>query len=227
MEKFWWTQTWDARGRTTQVKPYLSGASIADSRLEEMAALSKKLRSCLNELDDSIAPVELRWMYKKVPEKKRALSDAFMGHMSSIIVSERFRDILAEHDLGSSQLVELPLYELKAMDKMGRTDADYGKQDPRRWFLFHVTQFKSALLPERCEGLRVVREEPSIVFRKNYGVPAKVVIQQDIARDGPEVWRDSALSDVVFFSDTIKRKVKAAKLKTPVFPFKACVLRTA
>lgn len=224
MKKFWWAKTYNPRRHPTPIKPYLPGVSIQDSRYELMGELNDRLAISRSPLDNEILPSELRWMFKKVPEKKRALPDAFKGHMDSIIVSEAFRTLLDGFDLGASQVIELPLYDIKSKDKVGRTDVDTSKKDPRRWFLFHVTEFKDAFLPEQSADLYDLQSSGKPKYAVQSTVPPKIVVDRKTAAAGPDVWRDPKLIDVVFFSDALKWAVKSAKLKTPVFPFKPCAL---
>ena len=175
-------------------------------------------------LDENLVPSELRWFFSKVPEKERKLPDAFKGHFASIIVSEPFRDIIAEHEIGRTQIIELPLYELREMTKMGQTTADYDKKDPGRWFLLNVVEFKNALKPDECGNLvEPISHRPGYYSFDPSNAPL-IALDADVAAAGVPVWREKHLRDGVFFSDDIKRAVKAAKLKTPAFSFKPCVL---
>ncbi|MFK7761652.1 MAG: hypothetical protein AB8B62_00190 [Roseobacter sp.] len=224
MKKFWWAKTYRPGRLATSIEPHLPGVSIEDTRYELMGELNHRLAISRRPLDEDTTPSELRWMLKTVPEKKRALPDAFKGHMDSIIISEAFETLLEGFDLGTSQIIELPLYDIKAKDKVGRTDVDTSKKDPRCWFLFHVTESKDAFLPERSVGIRELQGWDKPMYAADTAVPPEIAVDQEAAASGPDVWRDPKLMDVVFFSDGFKRAIKSAKLKTPAFPFKPCVL---
>ena len=156
-----------------------------------------------------------------MPDKARNLPDAFKGHMGAIIISEAFHDVITQFDLGGTQIFELPLYELSAMDKMGRTEPDRSRQDPRRWFLFHVMDFKECLRVEASEKL--IKQPVKAEVYKVSGDEEKVVaIDGAVAAQGPDIWMNRRLRNITFYSDPLKRAIKAAKLRTPIIKFHPC-----
>jgi hypothetical protein len=223
-QRVWWTDHGTAHVRGQQVKPYFADVSLENDMLEEMGELNMRLLHNPQfpiAFDDSNRPDELRWFYSKVPDKARNLPDAFMGHMGAIIISEAFHDVITQFDLGGTQIFELPLYELSAMTKMGRSEPDRSKQDPRRWFLFHVTDFKDCLRVEASENL-IKRPVKAEVYTVSADEEKVVAIDGAVAAQGPDIWMDRRLRNITFYSDPLKRAIEAAKLRTPIIKFQPC-----
>lgn len=204
------------------IKPYFSDVDLENSRLDDMASMSRYLRS-YDPIPPEFIPDELRWYLKTVTEKDRNLPDALSGHAGTPVVSEAMRDVLSEFDLGSTQFFELPLYELKATGRAGRTEADRSKKDPRRWFLMHVTEIKDVIRPEQCEEINENPRKPGSysVFSANDTV---IAIDHAVADKGAVIWRDPKMYRVHFFADAVKRAMTAKSLRTPAFKFKPCLL---
>ena len=194
--------------------------------LHSMGELNDILRLMDAPVPEDRRPTDLRWQLRKVTDKERDLPDAQKIYMGAIMVSEAFRDVASGFDLGESQFIEVPLYEGKSMHTMsGQVEINPDRRDPRRWFLFHILPRKIALLPEASGGVSSRRwPDQSIRWSVNIpGVPD--VVLDPAAAEGPDVWHDPNLLGIIFFSDRLKRAIKAAKLYTPAFAFKPC--RTA
>ncbi|MGD9294400.1 MAG: hypothetical protein PVI41_05910 [Roseobacter sp.] len=165
-EKVWWTAPIRSDVKTIAIKPYFSDVDLENSRLEDMAQMERSIQSYRPYPADYI-PDELRWFQRVVTEKDRNLPDAFKGYAGTLVISEAMRDVLAEFDLESSQMFECPLYDIKPTDdklarKLGRTEADRTRQDPRRWFLRHISETKTALRVEHVKDLEESISRPGI-----------------------------------------------------------------
>lgn len=213
--------------RGVQIKPYFEGVTVENIMFEEMAEMSKRIhqnRFFPPLFDDTNRPDELRWFLSKVPEKARNLPDIFMAHMGALIISEAMRDVLVQFNLGQTQIIELPLYELSAMTKRGRTEADRSKQDPRRWFLLHVVDYKTTLVASASEKLHWRGNEEYHYYDIYQSEAALVGVDYRAAKEGPDLWLDPELPDIYFFSDPLKRAIQSAKLRAPILKFKSCLL---
>ena len=106
---------------------------------------------------------------------------------------------------------------------MGRTEADRSKQDPRRWFILHISESKEALMPEKSIGLR---ENPPKSGFYNVHAPEKptVALNRDIALNGPQIWKQRVLTGVFFFTDAIKSAIETKGLRTHAIKFNPCLL---
>jgi hypothetical protein len=219
-EKVWWTVPSSAYVKLIDIKPYFSDVDLENDRLEDMANMERSLGS-YEPYPDQFVPDELRWYQSSVSEKDRNLPDFFKGHSFAPIISEAMYDVLSEFDLGSSQFFECPLYEIKASNKLGRTEADRSKLDPRRWFLFHLSVVKSVLNLEQSSNLSENPYQPGFYSPSEDTV---IAINAEQAANGPPIWRDPSLVSVYFFTDAAKRKIMAKGLRTPSLRFKPCLL---
>lgn len=224
---FWWTNPRAATGRRgVQIKPYFAEVTIENVMLEEMGELNARLlqqRNVSIMFDDTNRPDELRWFHSKVPEKSRNLPDIFEGHMGALVISEAMRDVFVQFNLGQTQIIELPLYELSTMTKRGRTEADRSKRDPRRWFLLHVVDYKPSVVVDACEILhkRYADDDREVYAVYSDETPV-IAVDGNVAADGPDIWLDTRLRSIFFFSDPLKRAIQSAKLRAPILKFKPC-----
>lgn len=222
IEKIWWTQPRSAFVKQYDIKPYFSDVDLKHDRLEDMAEMARRLGS-YRPYPKELMPDELRWYQMTVSDKDRNLPDAFKGYAHAPVISEAMRDVLASFDLGSSQFIECPLYEILPSSKQGRTEADRSKQDPRRWFLFHVSETKAALNLDKSTGLHERPRQPGLY--SVYGDEKPIIaLNRDVAFSGPPIWREPNLASVVFYSDAVKRAIMAKGLRTPALKFKSCLL---
>ncbi|MEM1350910.1 MAG: hypothetical protein AAGF27_01120 [Pseudomonadota bacterium] len=220
--KIWWAEPSSAYVKHFDIKPYFSDVDLQTERVDDMASMSRYLRS-YDPIPREFVPDELRWYQRPVTEKDKNLPDAFQGYAGTPVISEAMFELLSEFDLGSSRCFELPLFELKTSGRAGRTQADRSKKDPRRWFLLHVTETKSSIRPEQCEYIRENPRSPGHynVFSSD---ATTIAIDCETAVEGPPVWRDPSMYRVYFFADAVKRAMAAKGLRTPAFKFKPCLL---
>lgn len=219
--QIWWTMPQSGGGKRSQISPYVAEPYLGTDMLHSMG----ELNSILNRMDAPVPenrrPTDLRWKLRKVTDKERDLPDAQQIIMGAIMVSEAFRDVAVQFDLGESQFIEAPLFEAKSVDRMGEVEIDPDRRDPRRWFLFHILPRKATLMPEASSGLY---ETAPTRFSTDSGGPIDIVLNTDEALTVPDVWRDDTIPRLIFFSDRLKRAIKSAKLRTPAFVFEPCRL---
>lgn len=221
-EKVWWADPTSAYVKQHDIKPYFSDVDLENSRLQDMAEMARRLGS-YRPYPNELIPDELRWYQRVVSDKDRNLPDAFQGHAHCPVISEAMRNVLTNFDLGSSQFFECPLYEILPSSKQGRTEADRSKQDPRRWFLFHVSETKESLNLDESSGLHERPRQPGFFSVFGDEKPT-IALDRDIALGGPPIWREPNLASVVFYSDTVKRAIMAKGLRTPALKFRPCLL---
>lgn len=220
--KFWWTEPASVYIRAKKVKPYLTGIDAPDARLNDMGNLNLQMMGARRPLVPEEVPQELRWMVRHVTETQRRLGDACKIFMGGLLVSEDFKTTVSKFDLGRTQFFELPLYEAASIDKMGNSYPDRTKQDPRRWYLMHLTDYKPTLRPDHSKDIRELTRsgEP----RWKIIVPGKptIAVDADAASAGPDIWREQLIPTIICFSDPVKKAIKSAKLRTPALAFKPC-----
>lgn len=220
--KVWWCDPSPVRVKPFPIRPYFSDVDMENSRLQDMASMSYALRTPAPYPAEFI-PDELRWVAMSVPEKERDLPDAFLGSTGPPVISEALRDVLAKFDLGSSQFLECPLYDIKAKNKRGRNTADRSKQDPRRWFLLHISEVRDVVLPEHSKSLFESAQHPGF-FHTSEGENSVVALDRERSLSGPPIWRDPKLNSVHFFNDAVKTEIEKRNLRTPALRFHPCVL---
>ena len=221
--KIWWALPSSAYVKRFYISPYFSDVDLEVERHEDMGKMERILRS-YQPIPPELTPDELRWYKRPVTEKDKNLPDAFKGQAGAPVISEAMYDLLSTFDLGSSKCFELPLYELKASGRAGRTEADRSKKDPRRWFLLHVTETKDALRPDQCVDLTPFYPEQHGRYEVFGNQNPTIALDREIALDGPPIRRDPKLLNVYFFADAVKRTMAAKGLRTPAFKFKPCLL---
>ena len=219
----WWMEASSSDRDQTIIKPYFADVDLKNDRLEEMAEMGRALNSH-SAYPPQYVPDEFRWVLQNLSDKDRDLPDAFFSISRALVVSEAMRNTLVHFDLGTSQIFECPLFEIKARDKMGRTEADRSKQDPRRWFILHISEEKPALLPEKSKDLSKYPKKGSGFFRMDVPDNPGLTLSKDIALNGPHIWKQKGLSGVFFFTDTILSAIKAKGLRTHAMKFVPCRL---
>ncbi|WP_164658340.1 imm11 family protein [Tropicibacter sp. Alg240-R139] len=142
-------------------------------------------------------------------------ADAFRIHNGLMIVSPRLRDVMAQFDLGTSQLIEVPIYKSEK------------KKDPSRYpphYVLHVTEKKSAFVPEASEHVKPIGphadtpQHPDTLWKRDIrgeDVPAL----RATAVNGADMWGDPKYKRRIFFSDRLKCAIDEAKIKTQGLKF--------
>ena len=216
----WWARPDEKRpSQQYRIKP------LADYPLGELAP---KVRG-VEPFTDEDRPHSA---FFNTPRKTKLEKDPadFMGiNMGGFMVSEPMRDLLAGFDLGATQLIELPLYDGKEIENaVIGNEPDLSRRDPRRWFLLHVVALKDAFLPEasrhmyhaqKAKGSRPDLWEPNAANK-----PGTLVALDPSAAEGADLWRDSRMVGVLFFSDRLRRAIETSGLRAEVLKFRTCGL---
>ncbi|HSF95054.1 MAG TPA: DUF1629 domain-containing protein [Thermohalobaculum sp.] len=149
------------------------------------------------------APTRLFFKEKggKIPA---SCKDAFTIFDGLIVISRKFRDVLAGFELGRTRLIELPVYQSD-----GETPADIAPH-----YILNVTETKPCFVPEESENVRryIVPGETE----PRPGAPWKSVYSRDrpavraSAAEGVDLWGEPVLRQRLFFSDRLKQAIDAA-----------------
>lgn len=140
---------------------------------------------------------------------KASCRDAFKIVGALLVCSKALRDVLVEHDLGSTQLHEVPIYADE-----GRTPTDIAPH-----YLLHVTERKPGTFsPEHSEGVDRLRSPidksviPNGYWLGKYDRDTLAVHARSAA--GVDLWRDPMIAKRLFLSNRLKRAIEAAGLKS-------------
>jgi hypothetical protein len=127
-----------------------------------------------------------------------------------LVISEKFRDLLAGFDMGTSLIHEVPLYE-----------NDEKTPRPGRWFILHITANKKTVIPEKSENVKQSLSGRSWSSR---------VAQEDIlavraeAAIGADLWIDACYRSRIFLSDRLKLALKPAGIRVRQTPLRPCIV---
>jgi hypothetical protein len=134
-----------------------------------------------------------------------SLRDAFRIVGKVLVCSKAFRDVLIEHDLGSTRLYEVPVYADEA-----KTPSDIPSH-----YLLHVTEAKSnTFAPEHSKGVEQVQSLLEATPRPN--APWTHIYDRDVlavkesSAQGVDLWCDPQIRRRIFLSDRLKKAIEAA-----------------
>lgn len=154
------------------------------------------------------------YIFFKYPDSKEdykaKLPDLMMIINGLLLISEKFRDLLAGFDLGTTLVHEVPLYEY-----------DQKTRRPGRWFILHITANKKTVIPELSENVK-----PSLSGR----TWSSRIAQEDVlavhaaAAPGAELWIDPHYYGRIFLSDRLKFALKPAGIRVLKLPLRPCTV---
>jgi hypothetical protein len=172
-------------------------------------------------LDDRHVPEFLHFGVDGDETVKRTCRDAFRIADGVLVCSKAFRDVLMQHDLGSSRLHEVPV----------RRDATGTPSKLPPHYLLHVTERKvGTFAPRHSTDVRQLLRRDETVPRPHAswaGVDDRDALAVNAAAArGADLWHDPALRQRLFLSDRLKLAIDAAGLSSRAFRFQeARVLR--
>jgi hypothetical protein len=162
-------------------------------------------------LPADLVPEYLFFTYRDSDEKYKANTpDLFKITNGLVVISEKFRDLLAGFDLGTSLIHEVPLYE-----------HDQRTLRPGRWFILHITANKKTVIPELSENVK------QIGTTGHWGTR---VAQEDIltvradSGHGADLWIDPHYGGRIFLSDRLKSALKPAGIRVRKLPLRSCTV---
>lgn len=183
--------------------PEMDALTLLDQRIKFTDA-SEGMTS----IDQSLWPVFL--YFRKGLKIRENTADAFRIYNALMIISPKLRDVMVQFDLGSSQLIEVPIYKSEK------------RKDPSRYpphYVLHVTEKKSAFVPEASEYVKpigpyaVTPQHPDALWKRDIrgeDVPAL----RATAANGADMWGDTKYKRCIFFSDRLKCALDDAGIKT-------------
>jgi len=142
---------------------------------------------------------------------KSKTPDLIMIEGGLLLISEKFRNLLADFDMGTSLIHEVPLYE-----------NDQKTLRPGRWFILHITANKKTVIPEKSE--KVERVAPGSAKWKSQIAQEDVLAVCAEAADGADLWIDSDFRGRIFLSDRLKSALKPAGLRVRQMPLRPCTV---
>jgi len=162
-------------------------------------------------LPPDLVPEYLFFKYRDAKEDyKTKTPDLAMIINGLTIISEKFRDLLAGFDMGTSLIHEVPLYEY-----------DQTTRRPGRWFILHITANKKTVIPEMSENVKQIGET------NHWYSP---VAQLDVlavhaeAAKGADLWIDPFFNGRIFLSDRLKSALKPAGIRVRKLPLRPCTV---
>lgn len=116
------------------------------------------------------------------------------------VISEQFRNVLVDFDLGTTQIIEVPYVDAQGMRR------------PGHWYLFHISEMKSCLVPEQSRG---IRQNEFVAVDWDPGWSEEELLAVDAsASEGVDLWIDPHMSRRIFLSDRLKSAIQAAGIRT-------------
>jgi hypothetical protein len=162
-------------------------------------------------LSPRLVPDYIYFSLKDLSESYRANTPDWFRIAGGLdVISERFRDLLAEFDLGTTEFFEVPLYEF---DQTGRR--------PGRWFIFHICETKDTLVAEQSTGLKQ-RGMTAGLWRSHVG--EDVLAARASAASGADLWIDLHMLGRIFLSDRLRTALKSAGIKVLKMPLRPCIV---
>jgi hypothetical protein len=127
-----------------------------------------------------------------------------------LVISKKFRDLLAGFDMGTSLIHEVPLYE-----------HDQKTLRPGRWSILHITANKKTVIPEKSEN--VVEINRSGHWRSRIAQEDILSVRAD-ASEGADLWIDAHYKGRIFLSDRLKSALKPAGIRVLKMPMRPCIV---
>ncbi|MEM1297831.1 MAG: DUF1629 domain-containing protein [Pseudomonadota bacterium] len=146
---------------------------------------------------------------------KASAADAMLIAGGMLVISQKFRDVLVPFDLGATRLIEVPIYKAD-----GKTLSDYPPH-----YLVQISETKPTLVPEESKNIRLpippgkTEPLPAAMWGETYE-PDELAVRASSAA-GADLWADPKLGSRLFFTDRLKRAIKAEKIKSRGLDFVA------
>lgn len=126
------------------------------------------------------------------------LPDVFFITGRLLLVSERFRNLLQEFELGATQF-----FPVNVLEHDRETPVSSGP-----FYLMNYTEFREIAVPEQIESARKTGRRWMVV-----DIKAKPVFVRPEHIDGLDFALDPVVFNFAFFSDRLVKAIKAAKIK--------------
>lgn len=135
------------------------------------------------------------------PERKNNHLPDFFGILGGFdMVSERFKELLEQFDIGETRFIPATIYEKNRKAPV-----------PGRFYYLNVVSQKRAVDVEASNGAFIVGKYRTSTASSKFNL-AKIVIDAS-ALEGADLWMDPQVHEGYYFSDRLKRAIQAAKIK--------------
>jgi len=175
---------------------------------ESRLAYSRAVRYCWP-VEDAHVPEYLYFGPMGDSKVKPSCRDAFKITDGLLVVSQSFRDVLVQHDLGATRLHEVPV----------RRDEAGTPSDLPPHYLLHVTEGKvGTFAPEGSTNVRQFQRydeaepRPDAPWGDLYNKDELAV--HAASAGGADLWHDPSLQGRLFLSHRLKRAIGTAGLKS-------------
>ena len=115
-----------------------------------------------------------------------------------LFISERFKNLLQEFDIGATQF-----FRVNVLERDQETPVKTGP-----FYLMNYTEFREVAVPEQILNARKVGRRYSVTDLK-----AEPIVVRPERLDGLDFALDSMVYNIAFFSDRLVKAIKAEKIK--------------
>jgi hypothetical protein len=162
-------------------------------------------------LSGDLVPEYIFFDAKDIKDDYKAKTpDLVMITNGLLVISEKFRDLLAGFDIGTTLIHEVPLYEF-----------DQKTRRPERWFILHITANKKTVIPEMSEN---VEETVAGSGRWKAARENDVLAVHADSAEGADLWIDANFRGRIFLTDRLKSALKPAGLRVLRMPMRPCTV---
>lgn len=163
-------------------------------------------------LSGDLVPEYIFFDAKDIKDDYKAKTpDLVMITNGLLVISEKFRDLLAGFDIGTTLIHEVPLYEF-----------DQKTRRPERWFILHITANKKTVIPEMSENVERVAPG-SAKWTSRIAQEDVLAVRADAAL-GADLWIDSDYQGRIFLTDRLKSALKPAGIRVLRMPMRPCTV---
>ena len=141
---------------------------------------------------------------------KNKTPDLFMIEGGVMVISEKFRNLLADFNMGTSLIHEVPLYEY-----------DQKTLRPGRWFILHITANKKTVIPKMSENVKP--DLTGLTWSSRIAQEDILAVHADAAQ-GADLWIDPLFYGRIFLSDHLKSALKPAGIRVLKLPLRPCTV---
>lgn len=186
---------------------------ILDSTVKREAATSRAfLYPDGVPLPADLVPDYIFFKYRDLRDDyKSKTPDLVMISGGLLVISEKFRDLLAGFDIGTTLVHEGPLYE-----------HDQKTRRPGRWFILHITANKKTVIPEMSEGVKPDLGA-GLTWSSRMAQEDVLAVRADTAQ-GADLWIDPCFYGRIFLTDRLKSALKPAGIRVLKMPMRPCTV---
>jgi hypothetical protein len=146
-------------------------------------------------------------------DKIRTLPEAFYAN-GYIVVQQKCFDVFSHFDLGSTDLVPAQIFQ------KNRTTEIEGP-----FYVFNFGYIKESFIPEKSTGLRpAIQTAEGPVWTEPMMPEDDQISLSSMALNGPDLWFERGLPNLIFMSGRLRDALKAEKLHVPFKFFKCRVV---